>query len=61
MGGHAWVKTLVALALLGGLAGCEPVSEPWVKGDRLEQERTRTPDQQRELERRLQHYGAAYR
>lgn len=60
MRGQALIRTLLGLALLGVLAGCEPISEPWVKGDRLESERTRTPEQQRELERRLQNYGAAY-
>ena len=60
MGARNWTGALLALALFGTLAGCEPISEPWVKGDRLETERTRTPEQQRDLQRRLQNYGAAY-
>jgi hypothetical protein len=50
-------------ALLVLVTGCEPISEPWVSGawgERLEDERTRTHDQKRELERRLQDYGGAY-
>ena len=61
MRGHGLVGTLLGLALLGLLAGCQPISEPWVKGDRLEKERTRTAEQERELQRRLQYYGAAYK
>lgn len=53
-------RGLIALALAGLLAGCEPISEPWVEGDRLEAERTRTDEQSRELKQRLRTYGGAY-
>lgn len=53
-------RGLIALALAGLLAGCEPISEPWVKGDRLAAERTRTPEQTQELKQRLRTYGGAY-
>lgn len=57
------MTVLSGAALVVLLAGCEPISEPWVSGqwgERLEDERTRTHEQQRELERRLRNYGGAY-
>lgn len=39
------------------LAGCDPVSDPWVSGERLDDERTRGESQGRELERRLLRAG----
>jgi len=65
MRGKYVIRAVLGAALVGVLLGCEPISEPWVKGGqwgkRIEDERTRNPDQQRELERRLEYYGAAYK
>ncbi|MDZ7829008.1 MAG: hypothetical protein U5K33_05815 [Halofilum sp. (in: g-proteobacteria)] len=61
--GHRRATIVSGAVLVVLLAGCEPISEPWVSGEwgeRLEDERTRTHDQKRELERRLQNYGDAY-
>jgi hypothetical protein len=54
---------VIGIVALGVLAGCEPVSEPWVPGkqaEMLENERTRTEDQKAELRDRLSIYGGAY-
>lgn len=51
-----------ATVILGGCNGS--ISEPWVSGQQaeaLEDERTRSAEHKRELERRLQRYASAYR
>lgn len=53
----------VAAAVVVLVAGCEPVSEPWVSGEqaeRLEAERSRTDEQKAVLRERLRNYGGAY-
>ena len=63
MSRRGWTRTLLGLALIGVLAGCEPISEPWVSaedswGRQIENERTRSDEQQRELRQRLEYSGA---
>lgn len=55
---------LIGAIAIGALAGCEPVSEPWVSGEQaeaLEAELTRTSEQSEALRARLQNYGGAYK
>ncbi|MFP4252769.1 MAG: hypothetical protein ACLFRM_09050 [Guyparkeria sp.] len=57
-----WATIAAALGLLVGCSGS--ISEPWVSGaqaERLEDERTRSTEQQRALRDRLANYGGAYR
>lgn len=57
---NQWAPLVLAALFL---AGCEPISEPWVsggQGEALEQERTRTANQSQELRGRLERYGNAY-
>ncbi len=55
------VALLVAIA---GLTGCgQTISDPWVSGEwgeRLQEDRTRTYEQQRELQGRLEGYAEPY-
>lgn len=57
------ISGFIGAVVLGALVGCEPISEPWVSGaeaERLEDERTRTEEQQQALRQRLNNYGGAY-
>jgi hypothetical protein len=48
------VRIIVALATMLVLAsGCSRIHEPWVEGDRLKHERSRSPELAKELGDRL--------
>ncbi|MEX2575138.1 MAG: hypothetical protein WD382_00630 [Halofilum sp. (in: g-proteobacteria)] len=55
---------MAAVAVIAGVTGCGPsISEPWVSGEwgeRLENERTRTDEQQQQLRERLAGYAEPY-
>ncbi len=44
---------LVLAAVLFFASGCSRIHEPWVEGDRLKQERSRSPELAKELGDRL--------
>lgn len=57
------IYSFVAAAVVLLVAGCEPISEPWVSGEQaelLDQERTRSDEQKNALRERLRKYGGAY-
>ena len=54
LGGIRIIATVLAAGLLMGPAGCEHISEPWVRQpDQLQQERARPPQARLELKNRL--------